>query len=105
MSNIWEKVTYLKLRFSKPRNFVARSNFQTSCCNLKCRSLRAKLWVTFLLFSFQKELWCFEVKDSMPFVEQKYKVWQKRDEIKNGKSYTQFLRDKPCTSARIRIAD
>ena len=48
-------------------------NFQTSCWNLKIRGLGAKLFVAFLLFLFWKELWRFNVKDSMLFVEQKYK--------------------------------
>ena len=57
----------------------------------------------FCYFHFRRNYDALKSK-TMSFVEQKYKV-KERDEIKNGKSYTQFLRDKPCTSARIRIAD
>ena len=39
----------------------------------------------------------------MLFVEQKYKVSQKRDRIENGKSHAQFYRDEPCDSARIKL--
>ena len=50
MSNIYLKVTFSKLRFSKFKKFVSRLvfgqlqltqislNFKTSCCNLKIRS-------------------------------------------------------------------
>ena len=41
----------------------------------------------------------------MLFVEQKYKIQQKRDAIENGKSHTQSQRDEPCVLARIRIAN
>ena len=82
----WEKVRYLKLRFSKLKKFVPRPvfrelqlthiplNFKTTCCILKIRGLRAKPCVAFLLFLFWKELWHFEVKESMLFVDQKYKL-------------------------------
>ena len=43
-------------------------DFKT-CCNLKVRSLGAKVCVAFVLFSFWKELWRFKVKESMCFVE------------------------------------
>ena len=49
-------------------------NFQTSYCNSKIRGLGEKLCVTFLSFSFWKELWGFKAKDSMLFVEQNYKL-------------------------------
>ena len=79
-------MTHSKLRLYKFKKFASKSvfgelqltqvswNFQTSCCNLIIRSLRAKPYVAFLLFSFCKELWRFEVKESMVFVEQKYKL-------------------------------
>ena len=56
------KLMFSKLQFSKFKKFVSRSvfgelqlrqitlNFQTSCCNLKTRSLGAKLCVAFLFF-------------------------------------------------------
>ena len=67
MSNIYVKVTteknltVTKLRFSRFKKFTTRSgfeelqltqNFQTSCCNLKTRSLGAKLSVAFLIHLF-----------------------------------------------------
>ena len=79
MSNIFLKITietFSKLRFSGFKKFVTRPvfgelqltqislNFKTSCCNFKIRSLGAKLCVTFR----------FKVKESMHFVEQKYKL-------------------------------
>ena len=79
MSNIWEKVTYLKLQFSKFKKFVSSSvfgglqltqislNFKTFC-NLEIRGLGAKLCVVFLILWFWKELWCFKVKESMPIL-------------------------------------
>ena len=39
----------------------------------------------------------------MLFVERKYELSLKRNEIENGKSNTQFLRDDIRASARIRI--
>ena len=71
-------MTYSKLRFSKLKKFTSKSvfgelqlrqislNFQISYCNLKVRGLGAKLWMAFLLFLLRKELWGFEVKDSIP---------------------------------------
>ena len=68
MANIFLKVTTEKKRHSQNFDFlrlkkiVSRPvfvefqltqislNFQTSCCNLKIRDLRAKLCVAFLLF-------------------------------------------------------
>ena len=79
-SSYWEKVTYSKLWISRFEKFISRSvfeelqltqislNIQTFCCNLKVRVLGAKLCVA-LLFLFWKELWKFEVKESMLFVE------------------------------------
>ena len=58
-------------------------NFQNSCCNLKVRGLGAKLCMTFLLLLFWKELWCFKVKESILFIEKKYKFWYKRNRIEN----------------------
>ena len=49
-------------------------NFKTSCCNLKIEGLAAKLCVAFLLLWFWKELCLFKVKDTIHFVEQKYKL-------------------------------
>ena len=110
MSNICLKVSnerFSKLRFSGFKKFVTRSvfgelqltqislNFKTSCCNLKIRSLGAKLCVAFLLFYFGKELRRFKVKVSMQFVKQ-------RNGMENGKPFTQFQRDKTCASANIR---
>ena len=46
-------------------------NFETSCCNLKIRGLRAKVWVAFL---FLKVIMTFKVKESMLFVEKKVKL-------------------------------
>ena len=57
---------FSKLRFSGFKKFVTRSvfeelqltqislNFQTSCCNLKIRSLGAKLCVACLFFNFER---------------------------------------------------
>ena len=79
-------MAYSKLLFFKFKKFVSRSvfgrlqlmqislNFQTSCRNLKIRSLAAKLCVVFLLFLFWKKLWRFKVKESVLFVEKKYKL-------------------------------
>ena len=67
MSNIYLKVTFRKMRFSKLwfakfKKFIFSSvfgelqitetslNFQISCCNLKIRGLGAKLCVAFILF-------------------------------------------------------
>ena len=50
------------------------SNFQKSYCNLKIRSPGVILCVAFLLFVFWKQLLLFKVKESMLFVEQKYKL-------------------------------
>ena len=50
------------------------SNFQKSYCNLKIRSPGVILCVAFLLFLFWKQLLLFKVKESMLFVEQKYKL-------------------------------
>ena len=81
-----EKLTFSELWFSRLNKFVTMSvlvkprltqtllNFKISCSNLKMRGLRAKLCVTFLLYSFWKELWRFKVKGSMHFVEQKCKL-------------------------------
>ena len=46
-------------------------NFQASCCNLKIRGLGAKLCAAFLLFDFERN---YNVKESMDFAEQKYKL-------------------------------
>ena len=80
MSNIYLKLTIGKnlctqnFDFLSSKKFFSRPvfgnlqltqislNFQNSCCNLKMRGLRAKLFVAFLLFSFGKELWLFKVK-------------------------------------------
>ena len=93
-SYYWEKLTFSGLRFSKFKNFVAKwaywelqlmqisLNFQISCCNLKIRGLGARLWVTFPLFQFWKELWRFKVKESIHFVEQKYNFNKNETESK-----------------------
>ena len=39
----------------------------------------AKLCVAFLLLLFWKELWFFKVKESMLFVEEEYKVYNKKE--------------------------
>ena len=63
MSNIYLKSYYReKLTFSK-RRFC------------KFKGLEANAYVDFLLFQLSKELWRFKVKESMSFVEQKYKLW------------------------------
>ena len=68
MSNIYLKVTietFSKLLFSGFKKFVTRSvfgelqltqislDFKTSCCNLKIRSLGAKMWL-FYCFNFER---------------------------------------------------
>ena len=87
ISYYWEKLTFSKLQLSNFKKVVTRSvfvelqltqislNVQTSCCNLKIGGLR------------------FKVKDSMHFVEQKYKFYQKRDGIENGKFYADIAKD------------
>ena len=45
----------------------------------KWKGLGAKLCVAFQLFSFWKELWFFKVKESMLFVEEEYKVYNKKE--------------------------
>ena len=67
----WKKLTFSKLLFCKFKKLVTRSvfgelqltqlslNFQTFSCNLKIRSLRAKICVAFLLFWFLMEFWRF----------------------------------------------
>ena len=80
MSNIYLKVTVEKNWRSQNFNFLSLKltqislNFKTSCSNLKIRDLGAKLCVAFILFQFWKGLWHFKVKESMHFVEQKYKL-------------------------------
>ena len=92
MSNIYLEVTIEKnwpfqnIDFLRLKKFVSKSvfgelkltqiplNFQTSCCNLKITGLGAKLGVAFLLFLIWQELRRFKVKESMHFVEQKYKL-------------------------------
>ena len=64
----WEKVTPSNLWFSEskfvPGQFLKLQltqillDFQTSCCNLKISGVGAILCAGFLLFWFQKELWC-----------------------------------------------
>ena len=41
----------------------------------------------------------------MLLVEQKYKLKEKQDEVKNGKCYSQFQIDEPSASGRIKIAN
>ena len=57
-----------------PGQFLGSSLLQTSCCNLKIIGMGAKLCVAFLLFNFLQDLWRFKVKESLHFVEQKYKL-------------------------------
>ena len=73
ISYYWERLTFLKLRFFKFKNFVSRSvfgelqptqissNFITSCCNLKIRGLRAKL---FNYFNFERNCDVIKSKSS-----------------------------------------
>ena len=75
MSNIYLKVTietFSKLRFSGFRKLQISLNFKT-CCNLKIIVLGSKLrgFSTILIL---KGIMTFFVKDSMHFVEQKYKL-------------------------------
>ena len=56
------------LRSSPPSTPISVSR------RLKVKRLGAKVCVAFLLFSFWKDLWRFKVKESMHFVEQKYKL-------------------------------
>ena len=72
ISNINLKVTIET--FSKLQLTQISLNFKTFCCNLKIRGLGAKLYLAFVLFQFGKELCCFKIKESMHFVEQKYKL-------------------------------
>ena len=68
-------MTHPKLWFSKFKKFAfwelqlkeISLNFQTFCCNLKIRSLGAKLFVSFLLFYVWKELWRFKVNKNINF--------------------------------------
>ena len=91
MSSIYLKVTvekkwrtqnsnFLSSKSSFPGQFLGSSN---SCGyhwllkllveNLKIRGLVAKLCLAFLLFLFWKELWSFNVKESMLFVNKNIK--------------------------------
>ena len=78
MSNIYVKVTIEKNL--SPGQFwgalITRIslNLKTFCCNLKIRGLQAKLCLGFLLYWFWKELRRLKVKESVHFVEQKYKL-------------------------------
>ena len=83
MSNIYLKVTFAKNCRSRNFDFrifkkvVSRSVFeelQLAQADI-CQALGAKLCVAFLLLWLWKELWSFKVKESMHFVEQKYKLW------------------------------
>ena len=48
---------------------------QTSCHNLKTRGLGTRLWVAFYYFNFESSYDVFfKVKESMLFVEEKYKL-------------------------------
>ena len=50
-------------------------NLETFCWSLKITGLGAKVCATFLLFLFWKDLWRFEIKKPMLFVDQKSKLW------------------------------
>ena len=54
---------------------------------LQIRAAEAKFCEASLLLSFWKELWCFEVKESMHFVDQRYKLSKTRIRIKHGKPH------------------
>ena len=66
MSNIYLKVTTDKVTTSQNFDFLSLKNLSQDqiCCNLKIRGQEAKLW----------KLRQFKVKESMLFVEQKYKL-------------------------------
>ena len=83
MPNIYLKVTietFLKLRFSGFKKFVARSvfeelqlaqislNFKTSCCKVWEQNC---MWL-FYYFHFERNYDVLKVKESMHFVEQKH---------------------------------
>ena len=92
MSNIYLKVTieknwhfqnfdFLNLKNSSPGKFLGSYNSRSYdwilkllAATLKSRVLGAKVCVTFLSFWFWKEIGRFKVKESILFVEQKYKL-------------------------------
>ena len=92
MPNIYLKVTIEKKWHTKNSNFLslkfdlevyflgalthADIEFSNILLHLKNRGLEGegKLYVTLLLFLFWKELYCFKVKEFIPFIEQKYKL-------------------------------
>ena len=113
MSSIYLKVaklTFSKLWYSKFKKFISRPVFwelQLTKYHWVLKVVATKkseTWeqncVAFLVFLFLKELWRFKVKQSILFVEQKYKLLWKQDQIKNGKSHTHLQRDEPCALAR-----
>ena len=59
----------------------------------------------FLLLYIWKELWRFKFNEFMNFIGQEWKLYWKRDGIKNGESHTEFQGDKPCVPAQIRITN
>ena len=89
-SYYWEKVTYSKRWFSKFKKCVLRlvfgepqislnfwgadiTEFSKFLLHFKNERSGSKTVCGFLLFLFWEELWCIKVKESMLFVEQKYK--------------------------------
>ena len=77
-------MTFSKLRFSKFKKFVRSVfeelqltqislNFKTYSCNLKIRGLRAKMYVVFVFFNFEKNYDLQSKKESILFVKRKYK--------------------------------
>ena len=61
--------------------------------------------VAFLLFSFWKELWRFKVKESILFVEQKFKVNKNETESKRENVTYRFREMDQALSACIRTAN
>ena len=108
MSNICLTVTFEKkwrthnfhfksLKSSLPDQFLGNSNSRRYHWIFKLlvptqkSGLEAKLCVAFLLFLFWKELWRFKVKDSIFFVEEKFKF---------NKTKTESKMDNPTCSFR-----
>ena len=62
------------IEFSTVLNFQFVLNFQLNCSNLKIKGLEVKLCLALLLFYFERNYDALNPKESMIFVEQKYKL-------------------------------
>ena len=82
-------------------DIIEFSNFLLSLKNL--RSGGQNCLRLFYYLNFERNDYVLKSKNSWILLNKNINFNKKQKEIENGRSYTQFQRDKPCASVRIRV--